>query len=237
MTHMHIPDGVLPVWLWLTGFIVMALALGLSLYRVRAMDRKKKIPLLGALAAVMLVAMSIPILPPAYHINLSVTTGILLGPALGFAAAFIANVMLAFMGHGGITVVGLNTLLIGSEAVLGHTLFFLFKKIPSVFWRAALATMITLFITTVLLIGIVAATNIDPGSLFHHDHDHGPVLEARVSVSTFAAMVLSLGALGWIIEAAITGAVVKFIAQVRPDLLHHALHGAGGSVPKAGEKR
>ncbi len=237
MTHMHIPDGVLPVWLWMTGFIVMALALGLSLYRVRAMDRKKKVPLLGALAAVMLVAMSIPILPPAYHINLSVTTGILLGPSLGFAAAFIANVMLALMGHGGITVVGLNTILLGSEAILGHTLFFLFKKIRPLFWRAAMATVLTLFITTVLLIGIVAATNLEPGHFFYHHDDHGQSVEGRVSVSTFAVMALSLGALGWIIEAAITGAVVKFIAQVKPDLLHHALHGAGGSVPKAGEKR
>jgi hypothetical protein len=37
-------------------------------------------------------------------------------------------------------------------------------------------------------------------------------------------MVLSLGVIGWSIEAAITGAVVKFISQVKPDLLDHALH-------------
>jgi len=73
----------------------------------------------------MLVAMSLEILPIFYHINLSVVAGILLGPALGFLAAFIANLILAFMGHGGITVIGLNTLLLGSEAVLGHTLFYL----------------------------------------------------------------------------------------------------------------
>jgi ABC-type Co2+ transport system permease subunit len=45
-------------------------------------------------------------------------------------------------------------------------------------------------------------------------------------------MALLLGAVGWLIEAAITGAVVKFIAQVKPDLLRHILHkGGAGKEP------
>ena len=40
MTHMHIPDGVLPVWLWLSGFLLMVLVLAFSLYRLRGMDRR-----------------------------------------------------------------------------------------------------------------------------------------------------------------------------------------------------
>ena len=222
MTHMHIPDGILPVWLWVLGFVLMSLILGVTLYRLRTMDMKKMIPLLGALSAAMLVGMSIPILP-GYHINLSVVTGILIGPSLGFVAAFIANMILAFMGHGGITVVGLNTLLLGSEAVLGHTLFYLFKKRLPVFWRAALATLMTLFITTTILIGIVAMAHIDP-EMLHHGEDHGQGVTAQGSVSIFALLVLSIGAVGWIIEAAITGAVVRFISQVQPDLLGHVLH-------------
>lgn len=222
MTHMHIPDGILPVWLWVLGFVLMSLFLGVTLYRLRTMDMKKMIPLLGALSAAMLVGMSIPILP-GYHINLSVVTGILIGPSLGFVAAFIANTILAFMGHGGITVVGLNTLLLGSEAVLGHTLFYLFKKRLPVFWRAALATLMTLFITTTILIGIVAMAHIDP-EMLHHGEDHGQGPPGQGSVSLFALLVLSIGAVGWIIEAAITGAVVRFISQVKPDLLGHVLH-------------
>jgi len=223
MTHMHIPDGILPVMVWMLGLMIMALAVGFSLFRLRGMDMAKKIPLLGAVSAVMLVAMSLEILPLAYHINLSVVTGILLGPALGFLAAFIANLMLALMGHGGITVVGLNTLLLGTEAVLGHSLFYLFKKRLPVFWSAAVATVLTLLMTTVALIGIVAASHIDP-ELISHGGEHGLQQGGRVSVSTFAVMIVSLGSIGWIIEAAITGAVVKFISQVKPDLLAHALH-------------
>jgi cobalt/nickel transport system permease protein len=224
MTHMHIPDGVLPVWLWALGFLLMALFMGISLYRLRGKDRKKQIPLLGALSAAMLVAMSLEIVPIAYHINLTVVTGILLGPALGFVAAFIVNFMLALVGHGGITVLGLNTLMLGAEAVLGHTFFsFLGRRLP-LFWRAALATVLTLFITTGLLVGIVAVSNMNPAVFTEgHGHEEGGH-EGPVSVERFAAMVLGLGALGWIIEAAITGAVVRFMAQVKPELLRHVLH-------------
>jgi cobalt/nickel transport system permease protein len=223
MTHLHIPDGILPVSLWVFGLILMVFAVGFSLFRLRGMDRAKKIPLLGAVSAAMLVAMSLEILPLAYHINLSVVAGILLGPALGFLAAFIANLMLALMGHGGITVIGLNTLLLGSEAVLGHTLFYLFKRRISVFWSAAIATVLTLFMTTLALIGIVAVSHIRP-ELMSHGDEHGFLHQGQVSVRMFAIMVVSLGSIGWIIEAAITGAVVRFISQVKPDLLDHALH-------------
>ncbi len=221
MTHMHIPDGILPVWLWVSGFILMAIILGFSLLQLRNMDMKRKIPLLGAVAAAMLVAMSLEIFIIGYHINLSVAAGILLGPALGFVAAFIANLMLAFMGHGGITVIGLNTLLLGSEAVLGHTVFFLLKKRLPVFWRAVAATVLTQFATTLLLIGIVAVSRVNP-ALFGHEEGHTGAI--RDSVRMFAAVVLSLGSIGWVIEAAITGSVMKFISQVKPDLLGHVLH-------------
>jgi cobalt/nickel transport system permease protein len=224
MTHMHIPDGVLPVWLWVLGFLVMSLIMSFNLLRLRTMDMKKKIPLLGALSAAMLVGMSLPteIILPGYHINLSVVTGILIGPALGFVAAFIANLILALMGHGGITVIGLNTLLLGSEAVLGHTFFYFFKRLPF-FWRAALSTVLTLLITTLFLIGFVAMSHLNL-ELLHHGEEHGHELRSNGSITTFAVLVLSIGAVGWIVEAAITGVVVKFISQVKPDMLGHALH-------------
>ena len=224
MTHMHIPDGVLPVWLWVLGFIIMSLIMGFNLYRLRNRDMRKQIPLLGALSAAMLVGMSLPteLILPGYHINLSVVTGILIGPSLGFFAAFIANLILAFMGHGGITVIGLNTLLLGSEAVLGHTLFYLFKRLP-VFWRAALATVLTLLTTTLILIAFVAMSHLNP-ELLHHGEEHGHELQDNGSVVTFAVLVLAIGTIGWIIEAAITGAVVRFVSQIKPDLLGHVLH-------------
>ncbi|MGE5172464.1 MAG: energy-coupling factor ABC transporter permease [Betaproteobacteria bacterium] len=223
---MHIPDGILPVRIWLLGFLIMSLVMAVSLLLLRNRDLKKKIPLLGAVSAAMLVAMSLEIVPLSYHINLSVVAGILLGPALGFLAAFITNLMLALIGHGGITVIGLNTLLLGTEAILGHTLFYLLYKPLPVFWRAIASTVLTLFITTMLLIGVVASSHLDPELFAHEDHgaEQGTLHEGHISVERFAAMTLTLGVFGWIIEAAITGAVVTFIARVKPDLLGHVLH-------------
>lgn len=224
MTHMHIPDGIFPFWLWGSGFIVMALALALSLYRLRGMEQRRNIPLLGALAAAMLVAMSLEVLPIAYHLNLSIATGILLGPSLGLLAAFIVNLMLAFLGHGGITVIGLNTLLLGTEAVLGHGFFYLLPKRLPIFWRAFLATVLALFIASLLLIGIVGVSHVDIAA-FTGPHGHeGPREKAAASLMTFAVVVLTLGAIGWIIEGAVTGAVIRFLARVKPDLLAHVLH-------------
>jgi cobalt/nickel transport system permease protein len=233
MTHIHIPDGILPVWLWVSGFLLMSVFLALSLFRLRTTDMKKKVPLLGAIAAVMIVAMSLEILPITYHLNLSVAAGILLGPSLGFMAAFIVNLMLALIGHGGITVVGLNTLLLGTEALLGHTLFYLFRKGLPVFWSAALSTAISLFLASLLLIGIVGVAHVDAESFAHRHEDESGVIEQtheyhhepeRSALRTFAMIVLTLGSIGWIIEGAITGAVIQFISRVKPELLAHGLH-------------
>ncbi len=108
------------------------------------------------------------------------------------------------------------------------SVFFVFPKKLPVFWRTAVATVLTLFITTIALIGMVAASHLEP-DLFSYEHQ-GYGLEQRVvhdeqsSVSRFATMVLILGSVGWIIEAAITGAVISFIARVKPDLLRQVFH-------------
>jgi cobalt/nickel transport system permease protein len=181
----------------------------------------------------MLVAMSLEILPIAYHLNLSVAAGILLGPSLGFIAAFIVNLMLAFVGHGGITVIGLNSLLLGTEALLGHTLFYLFRRGLPVFWSAAMSTVLSLFLVSLLLIGIVGASHMDADLFAHHHEQEGGVTgqthehhneRESSSLRTFAVIVLSLGSIGWLIEGAITGAVIQFISKVKPDLLAHGLH-------------
>jgi cobalt/nickel transport system permease protein len=235
MTHMHIPDGILPFWLWMGGYAVLAAVLALCLFRLRGMDRRREIPLLGALSAAMLVAMNLEVFPIAYHLNLSVAAGILLGPSLGFIAALIVNIMLALLGHGGITVVGLNTLLLGAEAFFGHSLFYLLPASLSVFWRGAVATVVSLLLVSLLLIAIVGASHAEVQAFLHEHAEHGEGGQggdtpASASLVTFAAMVLSLGAIGWAIEAAVTGAVIRFISRVKPDLLAHILHtGRAGS--------
>lgn len=159
MSHIHIPDGVLPVWLWLSGW---ALALALVSVAARRAPRsryRRAVPLLGVVSALVLVAMSSEIVPIAYHVNLSVVAGVLLGPWLGVISAFIVVLTLAFLGHGGITVVGLNTLVIAAEMVLGWALVRGGVRLagrPRAPVVAGVATIVTLAISTSLLVGIVA---------------------------------------------------------------------------------
>ncbi|MDP2401973.1 MAG: energy-coupling factor ABC transporter permease, partial [Actinomycetota bacterium] len=218
-------------------------------------DVRRKVPLLGVISALMLVAMSSEIIPIAYHINLTVLAAILLGPVLAPIAAFIVITILALLGHGGVTVIGLNTLVISAEMLVGWALF---RAIVGLLGRnrvalgAVLATVLTLIVSTTLLVGIVwlggsdAAGRetgaLDPADLrFENpfaegvfsvgllDGGHGPEDEhaedddhdsARsLSVGRFAAVVFTLGPIGWILEALITGAIVGFISRVRPGLM------------------
>ncbi len=158
MSHIHIPDGVLPLWLWAAGW---AVALVMVFFAARAASRtevRRKVPLVGVIAALMIVAMSSEIVPIAYHVNLSVIGGILLGPPLSIIAAFIVVVVLAMLGHGGVTVVGLNAAVIGAEMVLGWMLFRMVVRALGATragLSAGLATVVTLALTTTMVVGIV----------------------------------------------------------------------------------
>jgi cobalt/nickel transport system permease protein len=253
MSHIHIPDGILPLWLVAAGWIITLALLFLAARRLSGPEAQRKIPLLGVMAAVMLVGMSTEFVPIAYHVNLTVLAGIIVGPAMGFVVAFIVNLILALFGHGGITVVGLNTLIIGAECVLGyyvfHALYRLLRgRIKSVALPAGAAVIITLFISTMMLIGIVALSNVDPGKArdtgsldvqtfsFKNPFEEGvisnrvinPEKEAAgnfylhdsgINLSRFAAAVLLLGSIGWILEAMITAIIVQFIYRVRRELI------------------
>src|SRR5512136_2187339 len=155
MSHIHIPDGVLPLWLVAAGWAITLALLFLIARRLSGPDMSRKLPQLGVVAALMLVGMSTEFVPIAYHVNLSVLAGIIVGPTMGFVVAFIVDLILALFGHGGITVVGLNTLIIGAECALGYTIFrglyrVLKTRINSVAAPAGAAVIITLFVSTML---------------------------------------------------------------------------------------
>jgi cobalt/nickel transport system permease protein len=236
MSHIHLPDGVLPVWLWASGFIV-AILIGAILLRLTKKEKlTRRLPLLGMMAAVMVLGASVEIVPIAYHVNLTVISGILLGPSLIFLATFVVNVILALFGHGGITVIGLNTLVLSIEGVLGYFLFHLFWKVlkrltPSTF----LATFVALLFSTFAMIGVVRLGTSHYEELIHHegkgifefhlskdksDHQEGEKKESEINLRRFIAIVLPLGFIGWVLEGVITTLIARYIRRLRPDLLH-----------------
>ena len=242
MSHLHFPDGLLPLWLLAAGFLITFLILGVCLKKLKKdEDFVRKVSLLAVLSALMLVAMSIPLGFIHYHINLTVLVSLLLGPWLAFIGVFVVNFFLGFLGHGGFTVVGLNTLVVGSEVFLAYYIFFgfrrLLKTVPSVLG----ATVITLLLSSLLMVSIVTAAGLSPSWLEHdqhHDHDHhdhdyehhGHDHEHEGGfwgyLEAYAKFILPLLLLGALIEAAVTGGVVVYLHKVKPALVE-PLYGEG----------
>jgi cobalt/nickel transport system permease protein len=235
MSHIHLPDGVLPVWLWVSGYIV-AIGVGAILLRfIKQEELTRRLPLLGMMAAAMVLGASVEIIPIAYHVNLTVITGILLGPYLIFLATFVVNVILALFGHGGITVIGLNTLILSIEGILGYLLFHLFWKglkrlAPAVF----LATFLALLVSTFSMIGVVGLGTSHYEELIHQgskgiigfefskeegSHPERGARDKEVNLKRFIAIVLPLGFIGWILEGVVTVLIIRYIHRLRPDLL------------------
>jgi cobalt/nickel transport system permease protein len=234
MSHIHFPDGVLPIWLWASGFVVAVLVEAILFRFIKKEDLARRLPLLGMMAAAMVLGASVEIVPIAYHVNLTVISGILLGPSLIFLATFVVNVVLALFGHGGITVIGLNTLTLSIEGILGCLLFRFFWRVlkrlsPAIF----LATFLALFVSTLSMIGVVSLGTSHYEELIHQegkglfefhfskekeDHHEG-VAEKKVNLNRFIAIILPLGFIGWMMEGVITTLIARYIHRLRPDLL------------------
>lgn len=233
MSHIHFPDGILPIWLWFSGFILMIIISLILLRLKKEIEIGRKLPILGMMSALMILGANIEIIPIAYHINLTVVSGILLGPSLVFFATFIVNIILALLGHGGVTVIGLNTLILSLEGILGFIFFRLFIKVlkklaPSIFF----ATILALCISTFSMIGVVWLGKAHYGELIHREEDvkiFGLKIitlekikdetDAEVDLKRFIRIIIPLGFIGWILEGIITTLIVKYIYRLRPNLL------------------
>jgi cobalt/nickel transport system permease protein len=242
MSHIHIPDGILPIWLLLLGWLLTCFFLFLSIKRLKKTEITQKLPFIGIVSAIMIVAMMLEIVPIAYHFNLSVIAGIILGPAMAFIAVFIVDLIIAMFGHGGITVIGLNTLVVGLEAVAGYYFFHLllktFKHISnSHAYSAFIATFLSLVLSCILMIGFVSVSNLNPSiekinsikdqNVFLEKtdlltHNHGK--NEAINVYRFSKTVILMSFIGWILEALITGFVIKYIHRIRPPLILNGLN-------------
>jgi cobalt/nickel transport system permease protein len=245
MSHLHIPDGLLPFYLPLLGFIVSGVIIAAALYHLRNQEVNKLVPRLGIVSAFVLVVMSVPLGLIPYHLNLTVLAGIILGPGLGFISVFMVNLLLGFIGHGGITMVGLNSLAVGSEVFIGYYLFRLLRRRIRLPRAAAFTTVLTLVLSSLIMISIVAASQVNPAMFVERDEmevhtEAGRTAEehadeefakeehteevlndkgSKLSIARFAAMVLPVTGLGIVLESLAIFGIVSFLWRVRPDIL------------------
>jgi cobalt/nickel transport system permease protein len=238
MSHIHLPDGILPFWLWAGGYVVAALLLLIAWRLGRQQTNVKRFALLGIFAAMMLLVMTIEI--PPYHANLSVVTGIILGPSLAVLAAWIINLFLAFMGHGGITVAGLNTLVVAIEMLAGMAVFHGLRRLRVPLAVAGfLAVVIGLGLGTGASFGIIVAgapainASLRAPQAAHEHEEADSLLEeashdGQLDLHRLAWLMFGLGSIGWILEGILSAAILTALNRVYPGLVIRPDAGSGG---------
>ncbi len=229
--HIHIPDGVLPVWLWLLGLVITFLFLTIAVIKVRG--DLKKMTLAGMLTALVVLLMSIPLGIPA-HINMIVFVGIIMGAYWSLIISFVANFILASFAHGGLSIIGLNTLILWFQALVGILIFGLMGRylIKSKALNGGIAVFLSISLSFFLLFGVVFAANLDVEKFFIDDHDHyheeyhdendhhdEDDHHEEFSLVIFLGLTLPFILLGATIESIITFLGIKHIDRARPDLI------------------
>ncbi|EIJ41999.1 ABC-type Co2+ transport system, permease component [Beggiatoa alba B18LD] len=198
---MHIAEGVLslPVLISSNLLAVGGLAIGL-----RHLDYAR-IPLTAVLSGVFFIAslIHLPIGVTSVHLLMIGLCGLLLGWA-AFPAIFIALLLQAiFFGFGGITTLGVNTLIMAVPAV---SVYYLFGRqlqqasAKSVLWRGSLGAVVA------VMLGILIMSS----ALYLSDAQTYQYLIFWVIVSHLPVML---------VEGVVTGVTVGFLYRVQPDLL------------------
>jgi cobalt/nickel transport system permease protein len=207
----HLMDGVLSMPVVVVGAVVAVAAVG---YGLRQVDGER-VPYVGLMSAAFFVAslVHVPLGPSNVHLILNG----LLGTVLGWTAVpaiFVGLLLQAiFFGYGGITVLGVNTLIMGLPAVACWYMFARPLRTGSaVFWGGLAGA-----VSVVLTCGGMALALLLSGREF---------LPAAQLVLLTHLPVLA-------VEAALTGTIAAFLRQVKPEVLALPLPAFGRAAADA----
>jgi cobalt/nickel transport system permease protein len=196
---MHISEGVLSGPVLISGMVLAAAGTGLGLKKLD-FDR---IGQAGILSASFFVAslVHVPLGPSNVHLIMNGMVGLLLGWS-AFPAILVALVLQAILfQYGGITTLGVNTVIMALPAVVGH---YTFRGIIRVNPKAFLpAAFITGALAVLLAGGLAALALISASENF---------LEAAILLATAHLPVM-------IIEGIITAFCVGFLKKVQSEVL------------------
>lgn len=210
---MHIPDGILPAAVAAGGYVVAG---ALTAYAMRQINRsenaQEQIPKVALLTAAFFVAslIHIPIPPTSVHPLLAGLMGALLG-WFSVPAIVIGLLLQALMfGHGGLTSLGLNAVIMSVPALIAHFVFQAgFNAKRSSTWNASfgfLAGALGVGLTVLLFFGILIST-ISPDLI-------DPQAERAAIIGLTVAHIPLI-----IIEGLLTGMLVTYLNRVKPELL------------------
>jgi cobalt/nickel transport system permease protein len=184
--------------------------IGAVVYRIRKGGIKThQIALagIGAAASFAIFQLNIPVWG-GIHMNLTGLVGIIAGPLLGALIALVVNVFSAALGHGAVGLIGANTLVNASEAIVAY---YAFKTLIQLDWdtfpASASAATLGLSAGAILMGAIIVVSGVNGSAL--------PRADLTVAVGGLVGLNLGVA----VIEGLLTGFIVQFLATVRPDLV------------------
>lgn len=196
---MHIADGIVSGPVIIAGFAGMAVLAAATMRNIEM----EEIPKLSVATAVFFVAsfIHIPFVVASVHLILNGLIGMILGKR-AFVAIMLGIVLQSFFGFGGVTVIGVNSVMMGGGALLAYGVWQLrhYVSIPKkevVF--GTLAGALAIFFSGCILALALATTG-----------------EAFLAS---AKLVLEYHVFLMVLEGAVTGACAGFLAKTKPDLL------------------
>jgi cobalt/nickel transport system permease protein len=218
VSHLHIPDGMLPPVVWASGLALMLLVLFASALRTRGLG-PQRIAYQSALGGIMLAVMAIPVPVVGfdYCMTLAGPVGVLLGAAGGFQVAFVVTAILALMGQGGFTVIGLNTLVMGAGAAVARPLYIALagrmRAGPAMAWATAGSQALSSVLWIAMLI---VSVRLDASLAGEHE-----VAEAVqfAKGGLLLAILLPMLIAAVTVESLLGLGIARFLDRVRPDLL------------------
>lgn len=211
---MHIPDGILPLHVTLGGY---AAAMATTYFCIRKIkqreDPREDIPKASLLTAAFFVAslIHVPVPPTSVHLMLSGLLGVMLGP-FAFPAILIGLFFQAVMfGHGGLTTLGVNAVILGWPALAAAGLFKMSSpaKGPTPMKTAVFGFLCgsVAVILAVLIFAVILITNIPA-----HMSAEAERWAIAILVATHIPLIL--------IEGLLTGFLAVFFLRVQSRLLH-----------------
>ncbi len=196
---MHIADGIVSGPVMAAGFGIAAIIAAATSRNVEL----DEIPKISVVTAVFFVAnfIHIPLVVASIHLIMNGLAGVILGKR-AFMAITLGVVLQSFFGFGGVTVIGINSVMLGGGALLAWGVWQLrnYVSIPNkeVIFGALAGGMGIFFSGAILALALVTT-----GDAFF----------------VTAQAVLGYHLVLMVIEGIITGACVGFLLKAKPDLL------------------
>lgn len=205
---MHISEGILHGPTLAAGFVGAGIVAAATM---RNMDMEE-IPKISVITSVFFVAslIKVPMGPTSVHLILNGLVAVVLGWR-AFPAIMLGIILQAIIfGHGGVTVIGVNTVMLGGGALVAYVIWqqrhrFSFARREFVFGALAGAT------ATISSGMVLALALLTTGEAF-----------TGVAVAVLIAHIPIM-----LIEGAVVGACAEFLQRVKPEVL-------AGQIARAG---